>query len=271
MGEEGKQEYHDAMQEIKARWLEYRHLGTKLIDVPESDTELDPWGGIPIDSLADGGPKPKVLELFTQSLSLQRNRRQRALRPQGVDTLVGVHMLPDNVCQQASVDVWIGGVPVSQLTFSTGDKRLVIEDATCCHTLPLFYHKVEFVLRSGVAATFSLVYCGLPMYARRYIVLTPHCYLVPLHLRTRHTLEKSIFVIGGGGGNVIEGDDREVASRVAKGHSVLLDIWEGHCPPGQCLQRLAAVKEELMAAAWHPKRMVEWCWDDEDRRELEDL
>jgi hypothetical protein len=35
--------------------------------------------------------------------------------------------------------------------------------------------------------------------------------------------------------------------------------------------RTEAVKRELVAAAWHPKRMARWCLDDGERRELADM
>jgi hypothetical protein len=35
--------------------------------------------------------------------------------------------------------------------------------------------------------------------------------------------------------------------------------------------RAEAVKEELVAAAWHPKRMAAWCLDDGERRELAEM
>jgi hypothetical protein len=39
----------------------------------------------------------------------------------------------------------------------------------------------------------------------------------------------------------------------------------------RALRRTEAVKEELIAAAWHPKRMSEWCLDDGERRELAEM
>ena len=266
MMEAARREYHDAMQELKAGWLKYRHHDAELIDIPEYHPELQPFGGIPIDALEEG-PQPKPLELFTQKITLRAKEGQCV--PRSADTLVGIHLLPDNVCQHVTVDVWIGGTPMSQLMFCAGDKRLVIEDATCCHMTAICYH--DLYLFSGSAATFSLVYCNFPMQARRYAVMTSHCYLIPLHLRTEHTLGKSIFVIETGMGTLVAGDDKDVAYMAAQGHSMLMDIWEGHLPPASCMQRLDALKEELMAAAWHPDRMAEWCWDDEDKRELEEL
>ena len=35
--------------------------------------------------------------------------------------------------------------------------------------------------------------------------------------------------------------------------------------------RAEAVKAELVAAAWHPKRMTEWCLDTDERRELAEM
>jgi hypothetical protein len=35
--------------------------------------------------------------------------------------------------------------------------------------------------------------------------------------------------------------------------------------------RAEAVKEELVAAAWHPARMAEWCLDTDERRELAEM
>jgi hypothetical protein len=35
--------------------------------------------------------------------------------------------------------------------------------------------------------------------------------------------------------------------------------------------RTEAVKQELIAAAWHPARMAEWCLDDGERRELAEM
>jgi hypothetical protein len=31
------------------------------------------------------------------------------------------------------------------------------------------------------------------------------------------------------------------------------------------------VKRELVAAAWHPARMADWCLDDDERRELAEM
>jgi hypothetical protein len=35
--------------------------------------------------------------------------------------------------------------------------------------------------------------------------------------------------------------------------------------------RTEAVKQELIAAAWHPKRMTAWCLDTDERRELAEM
>ena len=35
--------------------------------------------------------------------------------------------------------------------------------------------------------------------------------------------------------------------------------------------RTEAVKEDLIAAAWHPKRMTAWCLDTDERRELAEM
>jgi hypothetical protein len=35
--------------------------------------------------------------------------------------------------------------------------------------------------------------------------------------------------------------------------------------------RAEAIKQELVAAAWHPKRMTEWCLDTDERRELAEM
>jgi hypothetical protein len=35
--------------------------------------------------------------------------------------------------------------------------------------------------------------------------------------------------------------------------------------------RTEAVRQELIAAAWHPKRMTAWCLDTGERRELADM
>jgi hypothetical protein len=39
----------------------------------------------------------------------------------------------------------------------------------------------------------------------------------------------------------------------------------------RALLRTEAVKEELIAAAWHPARMTEWCLDTEERREFAEM
>jgi len=39
----------------------------------------------------------------------------------------------------------------------------------------------------------------------------------------------------------------------------------------RALRRTEAVKQELVAAAWHPTRMSEWCLDTEERRELAEI
>jgi hypothetical protein len=39
----------------------------------------------------------------------------------------------------------------------------------------------------------------------------------------------------------------------------------------RALLRTEAVKQELVAAAWHPKRMADWCMDDGERRELAEM
>jgi transcriptional regulator of met regulon len=35
--------------------------------------------------------------------------------------------------------------------------------------------------------------------------------------------------------------------------------------------RTDAVKAELVAAAWHPKRMLSWCLDETERREMAEM
>jgi len=37
------------------------------------------------------------------------------------------------------------------------------------------------------------------------------------------------------------------------------------------LERTQMIKQELMAAAWHPRRMVDWCLDTDDQEELRAL
>lgn len=32
------------------------------------------------------------------------------------------------------------------------------------------------------------------------------------------------------------------------------------------VERCKTVKEELMAATWHPDRMIHWCWDEEEKK-----
>ena len=39
----------------------------------------------------------------------------------------------------------------------------------------------------------------------------------------------------------------------------------------RALLRTEAVKQELIAAAWHPKRMSDWCMDTDERRELAEM
>jgi hypothetical protein len=36
-------------------------------------------------------------------------------------------------------------------------------------------------------------------------------------------------------------------------------------------RRTEGVKRELVAAAWHPARMADWCLDDDERRELAEM
>ena len=39
----------------------------------------------------------------------------------------------------------------------------------------------------------------------------------------------------------------------------------------RALERIALIKQELMAAAWHPRRMVNWCMDTDEQEELRAL
>ena len=39
----------------------------------------------------------------------------------------------------------------------------------------------------------------------------------------------------------------------------------------RALERMSAIKQELMAAAWHPRRMVDWCMDTDEQEELRAL
>jgi hypothetical protein len=39
----------------------------------------------------------------------------------------------------------------------------------------------------------------------------------------------------------------------------------------RALERMSAIKQELVAAAWHPRRMVDWCLDTDEQEELRDL
>eukprot|EP00891_Asterochloris_glomerata_P005753 jgi/Astpho2/5753/fgenesh1_pg.00080_%23_22_t len=76
-----------------------------------------------------------------------------------------------------------------------------------------------------------------------------------------------------------EGGESDVVSAVKEGANELPHIWKAsrpasnwwHIPGGSCMQRVAVLKEELMASAWHPKRMVEWCWDEDEKRESNEL
>ena len=105
--------------------------------------------------------------------------------------------------------------------------------------------------------------------------MTPHCYLVPLQLRTQHTLKRPLIIISSGMmGLSGAGNETELAFNVANGYSQMPDIWMIHEPiswrkrGSSCIMKLDMLKEELMARAWHPDRMMEWCWDDEERGEF---
>ena len=42
-------------------------------------------------------------------------------------------------------------------------------------------------------------------------------------------------------------------------------------PRRRALERTHAIKQDLMAAAWHPRRMVDWCMDTEEQDELREF
>ncbi len=47
-----------------------------------------------------------------------------------------------------------------------------------------------------------------------------------------------------------------------------LHLFTWRCVAESCVQRVALIKEALMAATWHPKRMVQWCLDECEKREF---
>lgn len=58
--------------------------------------------------------------------------------------------------------------------------------------------------------------------------------------------------------------------------AMFADRWRRRVKSGRetrrrALERTHAIKEELMAAAWHPRRMVDWCMDTEEQDELRSM
>jgi streptogramin lyase len=71
-------------------------------------------------------------------------------------------------------------------------------------------------------------------------------------------------------GGVLLGDGRVVFVPWEAAHIGILTLSDEKAR-ARALRRAEAVKEELVAAAWHPKRMADWCMDDGERRELAEM
>jgi hypothetical protein len=43
------------------------------------------------------------------------------------------------------------------------------------------------------------------------------------------------------------------------------------CAREQCSKMVFTILEELIARTWHPSRVVDWCWDEDEKRFMNDI
>ena len=255
------QAYYEAMDTLQSNWFQYIHNNTVLPTAAEVSYTM-----------------PDMT--FTKSVEFLNNIVEV---PRLADTLVGIH-LPLTAAEPITVGVEMGDIGwyrvVSQLSLFPGNKQLIFDNATCCHMYAVQYTMVKLRLFSGPGnVSCTLIYHNYSTSVGRHIAMTSHVYLIPVHLRTTYSRQHPLIQMYAGFLDMKEGGESDVVSAVKEGANELPHIWKAsrpasnwwHIPGGSCMQRVAVLKEELMASAWHPKRMVEWCWDEDEKRGSNEL
>ena len=256
------QAYYEAMDTLQSNWFRYIHDDTILPTAAET--------------IQNGWNLPTMT--FTETVEFSDHVKLIEVVHNG-DILVGIH-LPPTAPEPITIRVEVGGTSVSQLSLFPGSKHLIFDNATCCHLDTIVYHRMNLRLLSGTGlVSCTLIYhnVGTGTSIRRLIAMTNHVYLIPAHLRTEYTRQCPLITMSYGMLGMGKGKESDIVAAVKEGAYQLPDIWKvsrpasnwWHIPGGPCMQRVAKLKEELMASAWHPRRMVEWCWDDEERREFQ--
>lgn len=173
------------------------------------------------------------------------------------------------------VDVFIGGYPVCVLSLSPGEKMLAFEGVTFISMISLCMHDVRLRPRClSSAGDLHLVHARLSEAGRTSLCTETVCFLTPEASRGARTRESPYlrYIHGMCGlSKWIRPADAVAIRLPAFPDPQQKAAAAARRAQAACREQLDRFRDELLQAAWHPSRHVQWCLDTDDLEGLEGL
>lgn len=171
------------------------------------------------------------------------------------------------------VEVLIGGLPVCTLKLSPGDKILAFEGKTFISLLNVAYSSVRLRPRYlSSADDLYIVYANVSIANRAPLGLSNLYFVTPERSRGEYTSTRPVLLYHAGMGGLSQSLPPRAAIRLPEFPDALSQAAQTtRRNQAACQAQLNRYKEQLLQAAWHPRRHVQWCLDTDALKGLEEL
>jgi hypothetical protein len=243
---------------------QYFYSGCENTQVFENQNVLHFKGGTPVNRYQRTGMigmMQVVRATTSHTLHLSVSHEDSDLKMDS-DVLLGLILQEssDDAKKVVEVDVSIWGQFFCTLHLSVGVPTPILFGTHPIMIRALQYHSVQ--LKCSVQADVKTIEAYLPMEEGRFVMRSQWLYDFG---------EKASIQISGMMSEISKNNTAYRDSDSKQKVPVISDVYLPWLTGvARSRRHIDSFSQELFSKAWHPNRMVEWCWDEEDKKELHD-
>lgn len=248
-----KKLYDDSILSLESQWQDYVLKDTKI---HTSSTDS-------INNIKKGKLSSICIMKWNKSLIDRISRIG--------DIWIGLYL--DQISRETlEINVKIGGIYVSKILISPGEKKLSLENASFIPLVNLQYHEIVLEFSPSQSDNLHIIYGFISDIPRRYLAINHSYYIIPEFFRSIYTKSLPLIIQKGG---------MCASSKILKKISYAIqlpDMWKSTDTKyywrqisKNIIQSTNLFKKELIEKTCHPSRINQWCLTIDEMQELKDL